>query len=230
VPPALPAPYLASPSSFASTCNPPFTFVDEDPSGGALFRSVVPDPESWWDDTARKVCARLYATAGQARFVRTMTLRIRDCPGVAAKSGDPDATVQICGPHLENIEGQGRDVAYEVTGVMTHETVHVFQYNDRPDGSPPSWLIEGIADAVRLKADLISPDYLATGGSYTSSYKTTAFFLVWLETRYPDFLYHINQSLKPDGSPWAIGAFQTITGKTVDTLWSEYQAFLQGKV
>ena len=229
-PPELPAAFLAPPNTFTTKCNPPFTFHNEDPAGAEVFTDEVPDVEAWYRDIARRVCAYLYKTAEEARPVDSVALFLRNCPGVAAKWGDRDINVEICTPHLQNVKNQGRSVKDEVTGIMTHESTHGFQWDDKPDSNPPGWIIEGIADAVRLKADYIAPDFLRTGGSYTNAYKTTAFFLVWLERQYPEFLYRMNQSLKVNGSAWSPTSFQTITGKSVDTLWQEYQAYLNGKV
>jgi hypothetical protein len=229
-PAELPARPLADPNVFATRCNPPFTFHNEDPAGAQVFLNEVPDVQAWYRDVARKVCSHLYKTAAEARPADSVDLFLRNCPGVAAKWGDRDINVEICTPHLQRVKNQGRRVTDEVTGIMTHESTHGFQWDDKPDSNPPIWIIEGIADSVRLKADFISPDFLRTGGSYTSSYKTTAFFLVWLERQYPEFLYRINQSLRIDGQAWSTESFRTITGKSVDTLWSEYQAYLNGKV
>ena len=45
----------------------------------------------------------------------------------------------------------------EITGVLTHELVHCFQYD--AEHSCPGGLIEGIADWVRLKCDLSPPHW-----------------------------------------------------------------------
>ena len=228
VAPSLPPPPLGDPSTFASACNPPFTYVPEDQTGAALLAAEVPDVPSWFRGIARDVCSRLYKTPSETRPVSSITFYIRNCPGVAAKWGDRDIGVEVCTGHLQNVKNSGRSVKTEVTGIMTHETTHGYQQDDKPDSNPPIWIIEGVADTVRLHAGYISPDNLSRGGSYTDSYKTTAFFLAWLDRRYPDFLYRMNGSLRPNGQVWTTGSFQTITGKSVDVLWSEYQAALAG--
>lgn len=228
-PPALPRPPVADPAAFDEACNPPFTFRDEDTTGGGkLFTDEVPDPATWFRTIARDVCSRLYKQPSEARDVTSVTLYLRDCDGVAAKWGDRRISVEVCTPHLRNVKNSGRSVADEVTGIMIHETTHGYQYDDQPDSDPEIGLIEGIADSVRLGAGYISPGELGAGGRWDSGYKTSAFFLVWLDTRYPDFLYRFNQSFKPDGEAWSPAAFQQITGESVDTLWSEYQAGITG--
>jgi len=230
-PPALPAPVLADPAVFASKCNPPFTFHNEDPSGASVFTDEVADVAAWYRGIARTVCAHLYKTAAEARPADSVDLFLRNCPGVAAKWGDRDINVEICTPHLRNVKNGGRSVRNEVTGIMTHESTHGFQWDDKPESNPPGWLIEGIADAVRMKADLISPAHLRRGGSYTNGYKTAAFFLLWIERQFPEFLYKLNQSLRVgDGTAWSPETFRTLTGKSIDALWEEYQAFLNGRV
>jgi hypothetical protein len=228
VAPSLPPPPLGDPAAFATACNPPFTYVPEDSAGAALLAAEVSDVPSWFRGIARDVCSRLYKTPSETRVVSSVTFYIRNCPGVAAKWGDRDINVEVCTGHLQNVKNSGRSVKTEVPGIMTHETTHGYQQDDKPDSNPPIWIIEGVADTVRLHAGYISPDNLSRGGSYSDSYKTTAFFLAWLDRRYPDFLYRMNGSLRPNGQAWSEASFQTITGKSVSTLWSEYQTAIGG--
>jgi hypothetical protein len=108
---------------------------------------------------------------------------------------------------------------------LVHETTHGYQYDDKPESEPPGWIIEGIADYVRLQSGHFGPGLLHAGGTWTDSYQTTGFFLAWLDTQYEDFGYRLNQSLSPtDGSPWSKASFAEITGKPIAELWSDYQA------
>src|SRR3546814_94344 len=71
--------------------------------------------------------------------------------------------------------------------VVTHEVMHIVQAY--PSGSEPGWLVEGIADYVRYKygvdnagAGWSLPDVKANH-HYNQSYRITARFLDWIETK-----------------------------------------------
>jgi hypothetical protein len=72
----------------------------------------------------------------------------------------------------------------ELTGVLTHEMVHAYQYDAH--GTCPGGLIEGIADYVRLKADLAPPHWKRNErmDKWDEGYQRTAYFLEWLEGEY----------------------------------------------
>lgn len=54
-------------------------------------------------------------------------------------------------------------LTHEITGVLTHELVHCYQWDAH--GTCPGGLIEGIADWVRLNCDLSPPHWKReTGG------------------------------------------------------------------
>src|SRR5437867_9499159 len=70
-------------------------------------------------------------------------------------------------------------------GMVVHELTHLVQRYPRNPG--PGWLVEGIADYVRLhdfEPLLPRPRIDFTKAKYTDSYKTTAGFLIWLEGKY----------------------------------------------
>ena len=118
-------------------------------------------------------------------------------------------------------------MADEVKGIMWHEYTHGYQYDDG-DSGPIIGIIEGVADCVRYLAGYISISQRRPGGNWNSGYKTSAFFLAWLQEEYqggdPEFLYKFNQSLDPDdGITWTKDAFEDITGETVEVLWDKYQ-------
>jgi hypothetical protein len=83
---------------------------------------------------------------------------------------------------------------HEIAGVLTHELVHIFQYDGQ--GKAPGGLIEGLADLVRLRCGYIprhwSPMH-ALPDRWDCGYEKTAFFLTWFEE------FWIRQSsVKPD--------------------------------
>ena len=88
-----------------------------------------------------------------------------------------------------------------------------------------AWLVEGVADFVRHSAGFLPDTQRMAGGAYNDGSTTTAFFLIWLDAHYPDFVYELNLSLNPnDGVTWTPQAFLDITGQNVNDLWTAYQA------
>ncbi|OAT04312.1 PBSP domain-containing protein [Blastomyces gilchristii SLH14081] len=119
--------------------------------------------------------------------------------------------------YISTVSNTFADAACELLGVITHELVHCYQHTrpqshpgeeerkkkrkkkkskkmkQKMDKSgpvipnPPSGLIEGIADFVRLKAGLVPPHWKRPmskperGGRWDQGYQITAFFLEWIE-------------------------------------------------
>ncbi|EEH37182.1 PBSP domain-containing protein [Paracoccidioides lutzii Pb01] len=138
---------------------------------------------------------------------RSVTLILRDKSGVAYTTGtdlDPDhKEIHISLSYISKVSKTFEDPTSELLGVITHELVHCYQHS-RPRSypknekkqkgkpapeisSPPSGLIEGIADFVRLKAGLVPPHWkrpmnkAERGSSWHQGYQSTAFFLEWIE-------------------------------------------------
>lgn len=109
--------------------------------------------------------------------------------------------------------------------VVTHEVMHIVQNYGRTTG--PGWLTEGIADYARNKFGVdnatarwaLAPP--KEGQSYTNSYRVTARFLDWLETKdYPGIVKQLDAQMRAHtftGQSW-----KELTGKTVDELWALY--------
>lgn len=107
-------------------------------------------------------------------------------------------------------------------GMVAHELTHVVQaYHSRGN---PGWLVEGIADYVRLshyepkaRRPRINPDR----AKYTDAYKTTAIFLEWSENKYDkELVKKLNAAMRK--GDYKEELFKTYTGKTVDELWKEF--------
>ncbi len=111
-------------------------------------------------------------------------------------------------------------------GMVVHELTHVVQAYPEPlEGfSKPGWLVEGIADYIRIvhfepkaRRPRINPDR----ASYRDSYKTTAIFLEWAEKKYDkELVKKLNKPLRERN--FKVEMFNDITGKTVDELWAEF--------
>ncbi len=118
-------------------------------------------------------------------------------------------------------------------GMVVHELTHVVQAYPEPlEGfSKPGWLVEGIADYIRLvhfepqaRRPRINPDR----ASYRDSYKTTAIFLEWAEKKYDkELVKKLNKPLRE--RQFKIDLFKDITGKTVEELWAEFTDSLRSK-
>ncbi|KAG5291940.1 PBSP domain-containing protein [Histoplasma ohiense] len=141
---------------------------------------------------------------------RSVTFLVRDMPGVAYTTGtDLDKEIHVSLSYIATVSSTSADPARELRGVITHELVHCYQHT-RPHSNaaalhkngemepnkaepesaipnPPSGLIEGVADFVRLKAGLAPPHWkrprskAERGSSWDKGYQVTAFFLEWIE-------------------------------------------------
>jgi hypothetical protein len=179
------------------------------------------------------VVQTLYHTPSEVPAFSTLVLRIEnwnDNPGgVASKSGSPPRiTVRVNALHLVRVRDAGGNVANEVKGVLYHEMTHAYQH---ARSGVESSAIEGIADTVRFMNGFIPVSNRRPGGSWTSSYQTTGFFLAWLQQvkGYSNFVHDFNQQAKPGTAgtwSWQSAIANTTGGQNVQTLWNEYQAWL----
>ncbi|OBT75423.1 hypothetical protein VF21_05696 [Pseudogymnoascus sp. 05NY08] len=118
----------------------------------------------------------------------------------------------------------------EIAGVLVHELVHCFQYNGL--NTCPSGLIEGIADWVRLRANLAPPHWKrSTDGGWAAGYEKTAFFLDWLDVTKGDggggVVRGMNEWLR--GNKYDEQKFwMECVGAEVGGLWEEYGRFVAG--
>ncbi|XP_031378521.1 uncharacterized protein LOC116193919 [Punica granatum] len=69
------------------------------------------------------------------------------------------------------------DACHEFTGIMNHESTHVWQWNG--NGMAPAGLITGIVDYERLKAGCPSTKWVkrGCGSRWDQGYEITAYFL-----------------------------------------------------
>jgi hypothetical protein len=220
--PIFPSGPLLPPDAFREVCQPEVDYVNTVLEGdGMLFHTLVDDVPSWIRNIARRVCSHLYKDPSEAHPVRKVTLRIDDFPGVGWKAGNRHVRVGVSSQHLRNIANAGRHVGVEVEGILVHELAHGYQYNH---AKPPLWLIEGIADSVRIKDGFHPLSVMKPGGHWTGAYTTTGFFLAWLDDTQPGFLYRLNQTLREGQPEWREEVFGDLTGTDVATLWNQYQA------
>ncbi|CAF2760990.1 unnamed protein product [Rotaria sp. Silwood2] len=110
------------------------------------------------------------------------------------------------------------------TDIVTHELMHIVQDYSFDN---PTWLVEGIADYVREKygmnnvaAGWSMPNY-CFNQMYTDSYRVTARFLIWLESRINSSIVEQLDKCLRQGS-YTEQIWQQLTGKTIDQLWNQY--------
>lgn len=159
---------------------------------------------------------------------RSVTLILRSIDGVAYTCGsdldDDHKEIHLDLGYVAGISADRR--TEELLGVLTHEMVHCYQYDGK--GSCPSGLIEGIADWVRLKANLAPPHWKRqSDGEWNAGYDRTAYFLEYLEKRYGDgTISTLNEKLRTE--KYETKRFwRELLGRPVEQLWRDYGKSLE---
>lgn len=214
------------PTRFESACAPLVVLDNKDRAGsGQLFIDAIPDPSATLDCIARDVCDVLFRKTTEVRNLTQINVVIENFEGVSETySVGTEATIHMSSRYLQQVADAQRDVREEVSGILYYQVTNMYQSDDG-DGITLSWLVEGVANYVRHTAGYLPDGERHKGGKYDDGNTTTGFFLVWLDQRYPDFVYELNQGLSPsDPVVWSPSAFQDITGSSVAQLWASYQA------
>lgn len=159
---------------------------------------------------------------------RSVTLILRPMGGVAYTTGsDLDDDHKEIHFSLDYIHGISKDRKKdEIMGVLTHEMVHCYQYN--AFGTCPGGLIEGIADWVRLNADLSPPHWKKEAtGKWDAGYQHTGYFLEYLEQRFgKGTIRRLNEKLRIE--KYHEKRFWTeLVGRPVEQLWGDYSEVLE---
>ncbi|XP_021296886.1 uncharacterized protein LOC110426108 [Herrania umbratica] len=168
----------------------------------------------------RFATATVWRLLGQLRpaerkNVKQVSLFIDVMDGVAYES---DNEIHLSANYIGNYS---RDVKREFTGILVHETAHVWQWNG--NGQTPGGLIEGIADFIRLKAGYAPPHWVTAGqgDKWDQGYDITAWFLNYCDSLSRGFVAKLNRKMK---SSYSSDYFVELLGKNVDKLWSDYKA------
>ncbi|XP_050260457.1 uncharacterized protein LOC126705472 [Quercus robur] len=156
------------------------------------------------------------STDADRKNVPKVSLFIDDMDGVAYASNNE---IHVSARYINGFSG---DVKTEITGVLYHESTHIWQWNGNGQNTPGG-LIEGIADYVRLKAGFAPSHWVqpGQGNSWDQGYDVTARFLDYCNSLSDGFVAELNKKLK-DG--YSANFFVELLGKTVDQLWSDYKA------
>ncbi|KAJ7642846.1 plant basic secretory protein [Mycena rosella] len=169
----------------------------------------------------------LYATPACAPTnVLSILLVLRPMEGVAHTFGShSEKEIHFSLDHIVNSASRARA---EILGVLVHEVVHCYQHN--ANGTAPGGLIEGVADFVRLHADLAPPHWkraVNPGDTWDAGYQTTAYFLEWLDDQSgAGTVRALNATLQ--GVDYEEAVFERLAGAPVRELWRRYKAELSG--
>ena len=145
----------------------------------------------------------------------SLVIENMDGDGVAYTSNDE---IHVSADYIGSYSG---DVKREITGVLYHEMTHIWQWNG--DGQAPKELVEGIADFVRLKANLAPTHWVkpGEGDRWDQGYDVTARFLDYCNCLRNGFIAELNKKMR---SGYSDNFFVELLGKTVDQLWTDYKA------
>uniref|UniRef100_A0A7N2MWJ9 Uncharacterized protein n=2 Tax=Quercus lobata TaxID=97700 RepID=A0A7N2MWJ9_QUELO len=148
--------------------------------------------------------------------VAKVSLFIDDMDGVAyARNNEIHVSARY-------INGYSGNVKTEITGVLYHESTHIWQWNGNGQ-STPGGLIEGIADYVRLKAGYAPSHWVkpGQGDRWDQGYDVTALFLDYCNSLRNGFVAELNKKLR---NGYSANFFVELLGKNVDQLWKDYKA------
>ncbi|KAM4098637.1 hypothetical protein ACJW30_07G092500 [Castanea mollissima] len=148
--------------------------------------------------------------------VPKVSLFIDDRDGVAFTSNNE---IHVSARYINGYSGI---VKPEITGVLYHESTHIWQWNGN-GRSTLGGLIEGIADYVRLKAGYAPSHWVkpGQGDRWDQGYDVTARFLDYCNSLRNGFVAELNKKLR---NGYSANFFVELLGKNVDQLWKDYKA------
>lgn len=172
-----------------------------------------------WADDSKKLCEQWYPILCQflatdewtpPKEIKLVFLRELKAPG--ATSGN---TIRVSAPWVQKHPDD--------FGMVIHELVHVIQaYPNSPN--KPGWLVEGIADYIRLwkyEPEVPRPRIDPQKSSYRDSYRTSAAFLAWVSWKYDKRLVRKLDAALRQGR-YSDAIFEDVTTKKLDALWEEF--------
>jgi predicted SprT family Zn-dependent metalloprotease len=175
------------------------------------------------EEAVNGVLNLLYSAHSHIPPTRSVTLILRSMPGVAYTTGrdidDDHKEIHFSTDYIAGIPKERRKE--ELLGVIRHEMVHCWQWNAL--GTAPGGLIEGIADWVRLRSDLVPPHWKReVDGDWDAGYQHTGYFLDFLEEKYGEgSVMAVNEKLRnvkyDEDKFW-----KALFSHDVAHLWKEY--------
>lgn len=183
----------------------------------------------------RVIIAALYPTTSPLSdpsfpTIHSITIYIRPMDGVAY------TTSSMVDPHAKEIHFSADYIEQcsplEISGVLIHELVHVWQRNGRD--SAPGGFIEGVADYVRWKSGLGAEHWRKEkpqkDQSWDAGYERTGWFLEWIEDKTKGgkgWVKRVNVRLAKE--PWGDWVWKYAGVLDVDSLWKRYIASFDEK-
>ncbi|MFH0889141.1 MAG: glycoside hydrolase family 38 C-terminal domain-containing protein [Planctomycetota bacterium] len=164
------------------------------------------------------------------------TNRVKNYPSdviISFTKEDMLAAKYTMNQHLDIIKMNPQKVTSNNKGVLIHEGVHIAQSYAIGGNNPYWWMMEGLADYVRLKLGWDNPQETPSAfqgnATYKNGYQVAGFFLEWLESMdaHHTFIPELNKLIKEKCAACnqkdIDDFFKDKFGKTPDELWEQYK-------
>jgi hypothetical protein len=223
---------------FKDVCAAEVSYTVRGEAVGGHYPRGLPDMRTLLQTIARNICAMLYkgpdevpahgnSSADPWQYARTLEVVSQDKLNGASVSCDHSHCTLYVEPGWM-FPKKEVDLVSLVT-LIYHELTHALH---RPwcEGAPCSPYMgainEGLSDYIAVvKVWQLRPETINdVREDWKKGYRGMAFFMDWLDQRYPDFAYRYNMSNRPRDSRWILETVRELTGKPIDTQWQEYQA------
>jgi hypothetical protein len=185
----------------------------------------LPDLKTTFQTVARNICLMLYKNPSEVpKYARRLELIVMDPPPGQTGLGDVNTGGGQCRMRFDPrwmFPAESVPLP-DLVMVFYHETAHCLQHNNS-SGPLRGAFLEGHADYIRW-VKVWGNRVTSSAGALKDGYQPVAYFMEWLDRRYPEFVYRFNMALSVPRSPDEV--IRQLTGKPMDTLWGEYQNFL----
>ncbi|MED6173708.1 hypothetical protein PIB30_062200 [Stylosanthes scabra] len=163
----------------------------------------------------------LFGLNNNVAAVSNVTITVENIDGVAFATSDN--IIHVSAGYIERYPG--RDIKADITGVIYHEMVHILLFNGNHTARPPSGLVEGMADFVRLRAGYVSHSWapVGVGFKWDQGYEVTAYFLDFCQSIRLGFVADLNKLIMQHG--YSESYFHRLLGMPVSQLWANYKTF-----
>ncbi|MCL7050437.1 hypothetical protein MKW94_002094 [Papaver nudicaule] len=170
-------------------------------------------------EKATKFIWQIFGQSNEAdrKNVQLISLLVKPMDVVADHTGD---NIEVSADYINGFSG---DIKTEITGIIYHELTHVWQWDGTPGPRAPQNLLEGIADYVRLKANLQGSYWTqrGSGNHWGERSDITAYFLDYCESLRPGFIKDLNTKMK---TAYHGNCFIELLGKSADEVFASYKA------